>query len=253
MWERLFSSGDVGSTSQAEVAKSRGSNFLRSLILADLECKEAALADAAPADPYTVALRFPPEPNGFLHIGHAKSICLNFGLANEFRDRPGGATCFLRFDDTNPLSAHQKYVDSIMEDVDWLGFHWDGPPRFSSDYFDVLFRFAEELIASGDAYVCSLSAEEIRAYRGTPTSPGRECVHRRERSVEENLDLFHAMQAGDFPDGAHVLRARVDMASPNLHMRDPVLYRMRNPEQHPHFRTGDQWRVYVHVKLSTDL
>ena len=215
-------------------ADGSGSNFLRSKILKDVESGAVS----------QVSLRFPPEPNGFLHVGHAKSICLNFGLAQEFNDiAPDGSTCFLRFDDTNPLTAHQHYADSIMKDVQWLGFQWDGEPKFSSDYFETLHSFAVELIERGDAYVCSLSRDEIIEQRGSPTVPGTNSPFR-DRSVEENLDLFHTMQAGGCADGSHVLRAKVDMASSNMHLRDPVLYSMRDPAQHPHFRTKDRWRVF---------
>ena len=182
-----------------------------------------------------VATRFPPEPNGYLHIGHAKSICLNFGVAAEF-----GGTCNLRFDDTNPTKEDVEYVESIEEDVRWLGFSWNGDPRFASDYFGTLYDYAVHLIRNGKAYVDSLTGEEIREYRGTLTQPGRESPYRN-RSVEENLDLFRRMKDGEFPDGAHVLRAKIDMASPNINMRDPVLYRIRRAHHH---RTGDAWCIY---------
>jgi glutaminyl-tRNA synthetase len=182
-----------------------------------------------------VATRFPPEPNGYLHIGHAKSICLNFGVAAEF-----GGTCNLRFDDTNPTKEDVEYVDSIMEDVRWLGFRWDGEPRYASDYFETLYEYAVHLIREGLAYVDSLTADEMRQYRGTLTEPGTDSPYR-ERPVEENLDLFTRMRAGAFPDGAHVLRAKIDMASPNITMRDPVLYRIRRAHHH---RTGDTWCIY---------
>ena len=182
-----------------------------------------------------VATRFPPEPNGYLHIGHAKSICLNFGVAAEF-----GGICNLRFDDTNPTKEDVEYVESIEEDVRWLGFTWNGEPRFASDYFSTLYEYAVHLIRHGRAYVDSLSAEQIREYRGTLTAPGRESPYRN-RSAEENLDLFRRMKDGEFPDGAHVLRARIDMASPNINMRDPVLYRIRRAHHH---RTGDTWCIY---------
>ena len=181
-----------------------------------------------------VATRFPPEPNGYLHIGHAKSICLNFGVAREF-----GGTCNLRFDDTNPTKEEVEYVEAIKEDVRWLGFDWDGL-YFASDYFERLYNYAVQLIKLGKAYVDSLTAEEIRAYRGTLTEPGKESPYRN-RSVEENLDLFERMRAGEFEDGSHVLRARIDMASPNLNMRDPTLYRIRRVAHH---RTGDKWCIY---------
>jgi glutaminyl-tRNA synthetase len=182
-----------------------------------------------------VATRFPPEPNGYLHIGHAKSICLNFGVAAEF-----GGTCNLRFDDTNPTKEDVEYVDSIMEDVRWLGFEWNGAPRYASDYFETLYDYAVHLIRAGLAYVDSLTADEMRQYRGTLTEPGRDSPYR-SRAVEESLDLFARMRAGEFPDGAHVLRAKIDMASPNLNMRDPVLYRIRRAHHH---RTGDAWCIY---------
>ncbi len=182
-----------------------------------------------------VATRFPPEPNGYLHIGHAKSICLNFGVAAEF-----GGTCNLRFDDTNPTKEDVEYVDSIKEDVRWLGFEWHGEPRYASDYFEQLYGYAVHLIEHGRAYVDSLTADEIREHRGTLTKPGRESPYRN-RPVRENLDLFAKMRAGAFPDGAHVLRAKIDMQSPNINMRDPVLYRIRRAHHH---RTGDAWCIY---------
>jgi len=182
-----------------------------------------------------VVTRFPPEPNGFLHIGHAKSICLNFGLAAE-----NNGVCHLRFDDTNPQKEDVVYVDSIREDVRWLGFNWGEHNYFSSDYFEQLYEYAVQLIKMSKAYVCDLSADEIREYRGTLTSPGRESPYR-DRPVEENLDLFERMRAGEFEDGARVLRAKIDMASPNLLMRDPTLYRIRKMSHH---RTSDQWCIY---------
>ncbi|MEP6914175.1 MAG: glutamine--tRNA ligase/YqeY domain fusion protein [Acidobacteriota bacterium] len=182
-----------------------------------------------------VATRFPPEPNGYLHIGHAKSICLNFGIAREF-----GGTCNLRFDDTNPTKEDVEYAQSIEEDVRWLGFQWDGEPRYASDYFEKLYEYAVHLMTQGDAYVDSLTAEEMRELRGTLTEPGTASRYRN-RSVEENLDLFARMRAGEFEDGAHVLRARIDMAAPNINMRDPVLYRIRREH---HYRTGDTWCIY---------
>jgi glutaminyl-tRNA synthetase len=181
-----------------------------------------------------VATRFPPEPNGYLHIGHAKSICLNFGVAAEH-----GGTCNLRFDDTNPTKEDIEYVDAIKEDVRWLGFQWSAE-LYASDYFERLYQFAVELITAGKAYVDSLNADHIRAYRGTLTEPGRNSPYR-DRSVDENLDLFARMRVGEFPDGAHVLRAKIDMASPNLNMRDPTLYRIRHATHH---RTGDAWCIY---------
>ncbi len=182
-----------------------------------------------------VHTRFPPEPNGYLHIGHAKSICINFGLAQEY-----GGLCNLRFDDTNPVKEDTEYVDSIREDVHWLGGEWDDREYYASNYFDQLYVFAEQLIRDGKAYVDSQSAEEIRASRGTLTQPGTESPYRN-RSIEENLDLFHRMRGGEFADGEHVLRAKIDMASPNVVMRDPTLYRIRHAEHH---RTGDKWCVY---------
>ncbi len=182
-----------------------------------------------------VVTRFPPEPNGYLHIGHAKSICLNFGLAKEYN-----GTCHLRFDDTNPAKEDVEYVDSIMEDVCWLGFDWKEHLYYASDYFEKLYDYAIELIKKGKAYVDSLSAEKIREYRGTLTEPGKQSPYRN-RSVDENLDLFEKMKNGEFEDGAHVLRAKIDMASPNLLMRDPALYRIRRVSHH---RTGNKWCIY---------
>src|SRR5215471_3982723 len=181
-----------------------------------------------------VATRFPPEPNGYLHIGHAKSICLNFGIAEE-----RGGVCNLRFDDTNPTKEDVEYVDSIREDVAWLGFAW-AAERYASDYFERLYQFAVELIKQGRAYVDSLTADEIRAYRGTLTEPGRNSPYR-DRPAAESLDLFARMRSGEFADGTHVLRARIDMASPNVNMRDPTLYRIRHASHH---RTGDKWCIY---------
>ncbi|MDH7514624.1 MAG: glutamine--tRNA ligase/YqeY domain fusion protein [Bacteroidota bacterium] len=182
-----------------------------------------------------VHTRFPPEPNGYLHIGHAKSICLNFGIAERY-----GGLCNLRFDDTNPVTEDVEYVDSIQEDVRWLGFSWDDRLYFASDYFERLYEYAVALIRKGKAYVCDLTAEQIAAARGTPTRPGRESPYRN-RSVEENLDLFARMRNGEFPDGSRTLRAKIDMASPNMHMRDPVLYRIVHVRHH---RTGDAWCIY---------
>ena len=182
-----------------------------------------------------VVTRFPPEPNGYLHVGHAKSICLNFGVADEFKGKT-----FLRFDDTNPGREREEYVRAIEEDVHWLGFDWEDRLTHASDYFDQLYESAERLIEKGRAYVDSLSAEEIRAYRGTLTEPGEDSPHR-DRSVEENLDLFRRMRDGEFEDGEHVLRAKIDMASPNMNMRDPTIYRIRHI---PHQRTGDKWCIY---------
>ena len=183
-----------------------------------------------------VVTRFPPEPNGYLHIGHAKSICLNFGLAAEHE----GGICHLRFDDTNPAREDVEYVDSIMEDVRWLGWDWGDHLYYASDYFEQLFEYAVQLIKDGKAYICDLSAQEMREYRGTLTEPGRDSPYR-ERSIEENMDLFQQMRDGEYEDGARVLRAKIDMASPNVNLRDPVLYRILNTEHH---RTGAQWRIY---------
>ena len=182
-----------------------------------------------------VVTRFPPEPNGYLHIGHAKSVCLNFGIARE-----NGGVCHLRFDDTNPETEDMTYVESIMRDIRWLGFDWEDRLFFASDYFEKLYEFAVRLIRDGKAYVDSLNEEEIRRYRGTVTEPGRESPYRG-RSVEENLDLFAGMRAGKFPDGAHVLRARGDMSARNMKMRDPLLYRIRHAT---HYRRGDEWCIY---------
>jgi len=204
----------------------RPSNFIRDAVIEDLKTKK--FGDAI------VQTRFPPEPNGYLHIGHAKSICLNFGLAAEF----GGKTN-LRFDDTNPEKEEQEYVDSITKDVNWLGFQWD-ELRYASDYFDQLYEWAIKLIKDGKAYVDDLSADEIRKYRGTLTEPGKESPYRN-RDVKENLDLFERMRKGEFPDGSRVLRAKIDMASPNLNMRDPVMYRILRAEHH---RTGSKWCIY---------
>ena len=204
----------------------RPSNFVRDIILEDIKTNKYG---------GRVHTRFPPEPNGYLHIGHAKSICLNFGLAAEF----GGKTN-LRFDDTNPSKEETEYVDSIMDTVRWLGFDWEDRLFYASDYFDQLYAWAIQLIKAGKAYVCDLSAEEVRQYRGSLTEPGKESPYRN-RSVEENLDLFERMRAGEFPDGSRTLRAKVDMASPNLNMRDPVMYRILRAEHH---RTGNKWCIY---------
>jgi glutaminyl-tRNA synthetase len=182
-----------------------------------------------------VETRFPPEPNGYLHIGHAKSICLNFGLADDYN-----GTCHLRFDDTNPEKEEQEYVDSIIESVRWLGFDWGNCLHYASDYFDKLYQFAENLISRNKAYVDSLTADEIRELRGTLTESGRNSPYR-DRSIEENLSLFRRMKAGEFPDGAHVLRAKIDMSAPNINLRDPVIYRIRRAWHH---RTGDKWCIY---------
>ena len=207
-------------------AEVRPSNFLRDIIVEDLKTNK--FGDAV------IQTRFPPEPNGYLHIGHAKAICLDFGLADEF----GGKTN-LRFDDTNPEKEETEYVESIKEDVRWLGFDWERL-CYASDYFDQLYEWALKLIREGKAYVDDLSADEIREYRGTLTKPGKNSLYR-ERSIKENLDLFQRMRAGEFPDGSRVLRAKIDMASPNLNMRDPVMYRILHAEHH---RTGDKWCIY---------
>ena len=201
------------------------SNFIRDLIAEDVKANK---------NNGCVQTRFPPEPNGYLHIGHAKAICLDFGLADEF----GGCTN-LRFDDTNPEKEDTEYVESIKQDVEWLGYHWDGL-YYASDYFDQLYGWAIKLIKEGKAYVDDLSADEIRKYRGTLTEPGKNSPYR-DRPVEENLNLFERMRAGEFPDGSHVLRAKIDMASPNLNMRDPVMYRILHAHHH---RTGDKWPIY---------
>src|SRR5436853_5298342 len=212
-------------TKPASAPAAAPSNFIRDIILEDLKTNK-----------YNglVQTRFPPEPNGYLHIGHAKAICLDFGLADEF----GGKTN-LRFDDTNPSKEETEYVDSIMADVKWLGFQWDGL-FYASDYFGQLYEWAVQLIKAGKAYVDDLSADEIRQYRGTLTEPGKNSPYRG-RTVEENLELFERMRAGDFPDGSRVLRAKIDMASPNLNMRDPVMYRILHAEHH---RTGNKWCIY---------
>ena len=212
-----MNSGDSGTSA----------DFIRSIIAEDLK-----------TDKYggRVVTRFPPEPNGYLHIGHAKAICLNFGVAAEHL----GGVCHLRFDDTNPTREDVEFVDSIQEDVRWLGFDWQDHLYYASDYFEQLYVWAEQLIRRGLAYVDSLTAEEIRDYRGTLTGPGRNSPYR-ERDVEENLDLFQRMRAGGFEDGQHVLRAKIDMASPNMNLRDPTLYRIRRV---PHQRTGDAWCIY---------
>lgn len=201
-------------------------NFIRHIIKKDL---------AEGKNNGRVATRFPPEPNGFLHIGHAKAICLNFSLAQEF-----GGTCNLRFDDTNPEKESQEFIDAIKRDVEWLGFSWNGAIRFASDYFDSLHDYAVDLIRQGKAYVDDLNADQMREYRGTLTEPGKNSPHR-DRSVDENLDLFARMRAGEFNDGGCVLRAKIDMASPNINLRDPVLYRIKKTEHH---QTGDKWVIY---------
>ena len=203
-----------------------GHNFLRSLIREELE--------AGKVQP-PIVTRFPPEPNGYLHLGHAKSICLNFGLAEYFNGH-----CHLRFDDTNPEKENQEYIEAIQADIRWLGFEWHGPVRYASDYFEQLHDYAVHLIREGLAYVCELSAEQARDYRGTLTEPGRNSPFR-DRSVEENLALFGRMRAGELPDGAAVLRARIDMSAPNMNLRDPIIYRIRRASHH---QTGDAWCIY---------
>ncbi len=200
-------------------------NFLRPILEADLQSGKHS----------SIVTRFPPEPNGYLHIGHAKSICLNFGLAKEL-----GGVCHLRFDDTNPAKEDQEYIDAIKSDVNWLGFQWDGDVRFASDYFEQLYAWAVYLVEQGKAYVCDLSPEQAREYRGSLTEPGKNSPFR-ERSVSENLDLLTRMRAGEFPDGARALRAKIDMASPNMNLRDPILYRIRHAHHH---QTGDKWCIY---------
>ena len=209
-----------------EATSSTPTDFIRDIIDDDLKTNK---------NNGKVATRFPPEPNGYIHIGHAKSVCLNFGIARQYR-----GTCNLRLDDTDPTGESMEYVESIINDIRWLGFDWDARLFYASDYFEKIYQFAVELIKSGDAYVCSLSPDEIREHRGTFTEPGKESPYRN-RSVEENLDLFGRMRAGEFPDGAHVLRAKIDMASPNIVMRDPIIYRIK---REPHYRTGSTWVIY---------
>jgi glutaminyl-tRNA synthetase len=216
---------EVAATPAAE-AGAASSNFIREIILDDLKTNKFQ---------GRVHTRFPPEPNGYLHIGHAKSIHLNFGLAAEF-----GGKCNLRFDDTNPSKEETEYVDSIIEDAQWLGGDWGDRLFYASDYFGQLYEWAVQLIKAGKAYVCDLSADEVRKQRGTLTEPGQDSPYRN-RSVEQNLDLFARMKAGEFPDGARTLRAKIDMASPNLNMRDPVMYRILHAEHH---RTGNKWCIY---------
>lgn len=211
--------------SEKEVIKS--SNFIRNIIDSDIEKGK---------DDGRVHTRFPPEPNGYLHIGHAKSICLNFGLANDYN-----GLCNLRFDDTNPHKENEGFVEAIKKDVQWLGFDWQDRLFFSSDYFEQLYNFAVQLIQQGDAYVCDLTAEETREYRGTLTEPGKNSPYR-DRSREENLDLFTRMRAGEFTDGSKLLRAKIDMASPNINMRDPAIYRIRHGVIH--HQTGNEWCIY---------
>ncbi len=209
-----------------EEKREKPRDFIRAIIDQDLKTNKYG---------GRVHTRFPPEPNGYLHIGHAKSICLNFGIAQEY-----GGLCNLRFDDTNPTKEDIEYVEAIKEDVRWLGYDWEDRLYYASDYFERLYDYAVELIKKGKAYVCDLSPEEIREYRGTLTEPGKESPYRN-RSVEENLDLFKRMRAGEFPEGSRTLRAKIDMASPNLNMRDPVIYRIMHKEHH---RTGNKWCIY---------
>ena len=206
-------------------AKAAPAHFLRQIVQADLDAGKQA----------KIVTRFPPEPNGYQHIGHAKSICVNFGLAKEF-----GGDCHLRFDDTNPAKEDQEYIDAIKSDVHWLGFDWAGEVRYASSYFDQLYAWAVNLIEQGLAYVCDLTPEQAREYRGSLTEPGRNSPFR-DRSVAENLDLFARMKAGEFKDGEKVLRAKIDMASPNMNLRDPILYRIRHAHHH---QTGDAWCIY---------
>ena len=210
----------------AENVPEKASDFIREIIIGDLGTGKYGSR---------VHTRFPPEPNGYLHIGHAKSICLNFGIAEEFK-----GLCNLRFDDTNPIKEEVEYVESIREDVRWLGFDWGDRLFYASDYFEQLYQYAVQLIRKGKAYVCDLTAEEIREYRGTLTEPGKESPYRN-RSVEENLDLLERMRKGEFPDGSRTLKAKIDMASGNMNMRDPVMYRILHIEHH---RTGDKWCIY---------
>jgi glutaminyl-tRNA synthetase len=223
------------------------SNFLRAIIEDDLRSGRyagrrwsgqpgpASAKRDAPADPCAIRTRFPPEPNGYLHLGHAKSICLNFGLARDY-----GGACHMRFDDTNPTKEEQEYVDGILDSVRWLGFDWGRHLYYASDYFETLYEFAEAFVAHGDAYVDSQSADEMRANRGTLTEPGIDSPYRN-RSVEENRALLRRMRAGEFPDGAHVLRLKIDMAAPNVVLRDPAIYRIRHAEHH---RSGNRWCIY---------
>ncbi len=215
----------VADNSKESAPESAPSHFIRNIVSEDLKKGK---------NQGRVHTRFPPEPNGYLHIGHAKSICLNFGLAAEFSGK-----CNLRFDDTNPSKEEIEYVDSIKEDAHWLGFNWDGE-FYASDYFEQLYQFAVQLIKAGKAFVCDLSADQMREYRGTLTEPGRNSPYR-ERSGEENLDLFSRMRAGEFADGSRTLRAKIDMAAPNINLRDPVMYRVLRATHH---RTGDQWCIY---------
>jgi len=217
---------DDPGTDQAAGAAPVQSHFIRDIILEDLKTNKYE---------GRVHTRFPPEPNGYLHVGHAKSITINFGLAREF-----GGKCNLRFDDTNPSKEETEYVDSIIEDVRWLGGDFEDRLFYASDYFGQLYEWAVQLVQKGKAFVCDLTADQVRQQRGTLTEPGQESPYRN-RTVEENLDLFNRMRKGEFPDGSRTLRAKIDMASPNLNMRDPVLYRILHMSHH---RTGDQWCIY---------
>ena len=241
------SKGIVQAASASRKNEPSASNFLRSIVEEDLKSGlyasrtwaggpgPAAVQAKGLPDPAKIRTRFPPEPNGYLHIGHAKSICLNFGLARDY-----GGICHLRFDDTNPEKEEQEYVDSIQEDIRWLGFDWKDKLFYASDYFERLFDYAVELIKRGSAYVCDLPVEEVRRDRGDFNRPGKESPFRG-RSVDENLDLFRGMRTGEFPDGSRTLRAKIDMSSPNMNMRDPVMYRIKKATHH---RTGDKWCIY---------
>src|SRR3972149_367258 len=215
----------AANTEAAGATEAAPSHFIRNIVTEDRK---------AGKNRDLVHTRFPPEPNGYLHIGHAKSICLNFGLAAEF-----GGLCNLRFDDTNPSKEEVEYVESIKEDVRWLGFDWGDREFYASDYFEQLYQFALRLIKAGKAFVCDLDADQMREYRGTLTEPGKDSPYRN-RSAEENLDLFARMRAGEFPDGARTLRAKIDMAAGNINLRDPVMYRILHAGHH---RTGDQWCI----------
>lgn len=220
------SNNEKKKTSISTPGSAHSPNFIREIIAEDLKTNKWG---------GRVHTRFPPEPNGYLHIGHAKSICLNFGIAAEF-----GGKCNLRFDDTNPSKEDVEYVESIKQDVRWLGFDWEDRLFFASDYFEQMYQYAVQLIKKGRAYVCDLSPDEITEYRGTLTEPGKDSPYRN-RSIEENLDLFERMRAGEFPNGSRVLRAKIDMASPNINMRDPIMYRILHAEHH---RTGNKWCIY---------
>ncbi len=219
----IFSDEKLGAMSSND--KTAPSNFITQIIEADLSAGKHS----------KIVTRFPPEPNGYLHIGHAKSICLNFGLAERYKGE-----CNLRFDDTNPEKESQEYIDSIQEDIRWLGFRWAGKVHYASDYFDQLYQWALELIRNGKAYVCQLTPEQMREYRGSLTEPGKHSPYR-DRSVEENLALFEQMRAGEFKEGEAVLRAKIDMASPNINLRDPIIYRVRYVHHH---QTGNKWCIY---------